>query len=125
LYSPLALTAFQQRVGEFLLPGWSRLGGWPAVELTAEGRDAGAATFAAVASVEARWRAGSLRKVLEPLVGDGTMAASPLAVAVEPRAERGATTGLCRRRCLTIPWCPIVAATPTDPEPLGGDNRTQ
>lgn len=55
-----------------------------AVELTAAGRDGGAATFAAVANVEARWRAGGLRKVLEPLVGDGTMTASPLAVAVEP-----------------------------------------
>ena len=77
-----------------------------AVELTPAGRDAGAATFATVASVEARWRAGSLRKALEPLVGGGTVATSAISVAVEPPIG---TWRHDRRTPSTLPHHPVVS----------------
>jgi hypothetical protein len=76
------------------------------VALTAEGHDAAAATFAAVADVEARWGAAALRESLQALVGDGTLTGSPLRLAVDP--PKG-TWRANRRPPATLPHHPVVS----------------
>lgn len=76
------------------------------VALTAGGRAAAATTFAAVADVEHRWGAVELREALEPLVGDGTLAGSPLRLAVDP--PKG-TWRANRRLPATLPHHPVVS----------------
>ena len=77
-----------------------------AVALTTNGHAAAATTFAAVAEVEDRWGAVELREVLEPLVSDGTLAGSPLRLAVDP--PKG-TWRANRPPPATLPHHPVVS----------------
>ncbi len=56
-----------------------------------------------------------LRGALEPLVGDGILASSPLARGLEPYPDnwRAACSGTPPRPCRTTPWCCTAGVTPT------------
>jgi hypothetical protein len=73
--------------------------------ITDEGRRAAASASAAVAAVEAGWPE-EIRKGLEPLVGDGTLAGAPLADAIQPPEG---TWRHRRPRPQTLPHHPVIS----------------
>ena len=77
-----------------------------AVALTANGNAGTASTLASVSAVEDRWCAAALREALEPLAGDGTLAGSPLPLAVDPP---NGTWRAHRPLPATLPHHPVVS----------------
>ena len=75
------------------------------VELTGVGRQAAADASDAVDAVERNWPT-EIRRCLEPLVGDGTVAGSALAEAI--RSPEG-TWRHRRPQPLTLPHHPVVS----------------
>jgi DNA-binding MarR family transcriptional regulator len=82
------------------------------LRLTAKGRAAQAKYRRMLAETEDSWRSthgaaaiDNLRRALEPLVGDGTLASSPLAAGLEPQPDNWRATV---RRPETLPHYPTV-----------------